>query len=168
MVLSCLPPPPEPQMTYLQDAVWSQFQARVSAAFVPPWALPGWARRMQTVGARWTGYRKYCLLHIPTPMCTHTQMGPVCAEVFTLVRRCGSKCLCQMHRHPCACVSHQRRPYGTASIVQNSVLSLPPLPQPVWLVGQDWPEGYPAHPPCLGSASWSSVSRTPLQPHLAT
>lgn len=104
----------------------------------------------------------------PTPMCTHTQTGPVCAEVFTLVRRCGSKCLCQMHRHPCACVSHQRRPYGTASIVQNSVLSLPPLPQPVWLVGQDWPEGYPAHPPCLGSASWSSVSRTPLQPHLAT
>lgn len=51
-----LPSHPKPQMTYLQDAVWSQFQAQASAASTPPWALPGrallgWGRRMQTAGS---------------------------------------------------------------------------------------------------------------------
>lgn len=104
-------------MTYLQDAVRSQFQAQVSAASTPPWALPGWAlpgwgRRMQTAGSQvdWS-QEVLCSPHARPHPCVHAHTGmPVRAEVFRLVRRCGSKCLCQMRRHLYARVYHQKMP----------------------------------------------------------
>lgn len=89
-MFSSLPPCPEPQMTYVQDAVWSHFQTRASAAYTPPWALPGaggggGAGGCRQLGARWTGPRKSGVLHIltPAPTLAHTQPVRMCRGIHT-------------------------------------------------------------------------------------
>lgn len=99
------------------------------------------------LGARWTGHRKSWVLHTPAPPHVHAHTDvPVCAEVFTLVRRCGSKCLCQMHRHLCACVYHKRMSRYRRNSA-NPALSFLPPPQLVWLAGgAELARGAPTHP----------------------
>lgn len=163
-----LPPHPEPQMTYLQDAVWSQFQAQARAASTPPWVLPGWARpgwggRMQTAGSQVDWSQK--VLSPPHPhahsrVCAHTGMS-ACVEVFTLVQRCGSECLCQMHRRLCAHAYHQsvfRYRHGSSGANPS------PSPPACGAGGAGLARGCPA-PPSLGQCQ---LDRSIEDPTVAT
>lgn len=97
----------------------------------------------------------------PPPMCTHTHTQTcLCMQRCSHLCRCRFKCLYQMH-HLCMCVP----PKDALKYHSNSAKPSPyppALAQLVGLVEQDWPEGYPIHPLCLGSASWNSVLRTPV------
>ena len=147
-------------MTYLQDAVWSQFQAHVS---VPP-PLPGHrqgggcqggAGGCRQLGARWTGHRKSWVLHTPPPpMCTHTQTCPCVQRYSRLCRdvdpnvwaRCIATCV-----HVCTTCVHVCTTRGCLKVPPQECKTQPLASRPRlslcgWLVGQDWPEWYPTHP----------------------
>lgn len=83
-----LPPHPEPQMTYLQDAVWSHFQALASAASPPPERCLGGAGGCRQLGAGWTGHRKSRALHILTPAPTRVR-AQACLHVQRYSHLCG-------------------------------------------------------------------------------
>lgn len=151
MMSLSLPPRPEPQMTYLQDAGWSHFQAQASAASTPPWALPGWGGRMQTAGSQVDWSQE--VLSPPHPhacphACACTGLS-ACAEVFPLVRRCGSKCLCQMHHRPWARVSVENALGDRGSSAKPSP-SPPAARSSVWGWRSRAGQGAPHPPPSLG------------------
>lgn len=77
-------------------------------------------------------------------MCAHIAVS-MRAEVFTFVQRCGSKRLCQLHRHLCVCT-----PRGCCKVLQQErktpSLSSCPRPSLGGLGEQDWPEGTPPIP----------------------
>jgi len=79
------------------------------------------------------------------PPRSRTRSLSACAEVFTLVRRWGSKCLCQMHHRLCARVSAKKALKNRGSSAKPALSLLPPL-QRVGLAEQDWPGGAPPTP----------------------
>lgn len=117
MLLS-LPPHPEPQMTYLQDAVWSHFQAGANAASTPPWVLPGWAGRMQTAGSQvdWSQEVLSPPHPTPNPTCAHTQAclhvqrySHLCRDVDpNACARCITSCVYACATRECLMVPRQQ------------------------------------------------------------
>lgn len=111
-------------------------------------ALPGWGGRMQTAGSRvdWSQ-------EVPSPphpharphACARTGLSAR-AEVFTLVRRCGSKCLCQGYHWLCAHVSAENALEKRGSSAQASPSPPAPLLQCVGLAEPEWPGGAPPTP----------------------
>lgn len=69
------------------------------------------------------------------------------AEVFTLVRRCGSKCLCQGYHRLCARASAENALENRGSSAQASPSPPAPLLQCVGLAEPDWPGGAPPGAP---------------------
>lgn len=127
-------------------------------------ALSGWGGRMQTAGSQVAWSQE--VLSPPHPhacphACAHTGLSAR-AEVFTRVRRCGSKCLCQMHHQLCARLSVEHALEKRGSSAKPS--PFPPAPSSSlwgWRSRTDG-GGVLPHPLLLGSTSWSSVLRTPL------
>ena len=139
-------------MTYLQDAVWSQFQARVS---VPP-PLPGRcrvgaARVGQEDADSWepgglvTGSLGFSTPH-PHPMCMHTQMCP-CVQRYS--RLCGDVDPNACARCIATCV-HVSTTRGCLKVPPQECKTQPLASRPRlslcgWLGVQNWPEGYPTY-----------------------
>lgn len=85
-----LPPHPKPQMTYIQDAVWSQFQAQANAASNRPWVLPGWGQEDADSWEPSGLVTRSLEFFTPPPPCEHTQPCPcvqrgihTCAEMWS-------------------------------------------------------------------------------------
>lgn len=129
-----LPLHPEPQMTYLQDAIWSQFQAQANAASNHPWVLPGSG---QEDADSWELRGLVTKFSTPPPHPTYAHTATsTCAEVFTLVQRCGSKCCAPCIGHLCT----HAPPEGAFKYHSNSAKPNPhPLaPAPAWGCWWSW------------------------------